>query len=54
MNEAIKTNISIDLHCMDLEKCFDAMWSAESMNDFYDSGVQDDRFVLLSKMNETS
>ena len=37
---------------MDLSKCFDIMWSQETMNDLYDLGVQDDRFVLVSKMNE--
>jgi hypothetical protein len=28
------------------------MWNEETMNDFYDVGVHDDKFVLLSKMNE--
>ena len=47
-NEAIKKNISIDLH---LSKCFDIMWSNETMNDLYDLGVKDDKFVMISKMN---
>ena len=50
-NEAIKKNISIDLHLMDLSKCFDIMWSNETMNDLYDLGVKDDKFVMISKMN---
>ena len=51
-NEALRKNISVDLHLMDLSKCFDIMWSKETMNDLYDLGVRDDRFVLISKMNE--
>ena len=51
-NEAIRKNISVDLHLMDLSKCFDIMWNKETMNDLYDLGVKDDRFVLISKMNE--
>ena len=52
-NEAMKKKICVDLHFMDLSKCFDAMWSQETMNDMYDNGVKDDIFVLLSKMNES-
>ena len=51
-NEALKKNKSVDLHLMDLSKCFDIMWRNETMNDLYDLGVRDDRFVLISKMNE--
>ena len=28
------------------------MWSQETMNDLYDAGITDDRFTLISKMNE--
>ena len=28
------------------------MWSQETMNDLYDTGINDDRFSLISKMNE--
>ena len=52
INEALKKNISVDLHLMDLSKCFDIMWRNETMNDLYDLGVKDDRFVLISKLNE--
>ena len=51
-NEAFKKNLCIDFHFMDLSKCFDIMWSSETMNDLYDLGIQDDNFVLLSIMNE--
>ena len=51
-HEALKKNISVDLHLRDLSKCFDIMWSKDTMNDLYDLGVKDDRFVLISKMNE--
>ena len=51
-NEALRKNISVDVLLMDLSKCFDKMWSQETMNDLFDLGVQNDRFVLVSKMNE--
>ena len=28
------------------------MWTEETMNDIYDAGVTDDRFALMSLMNE--
>ena len=42
----------IDICIYDIKKCFDAMWAQETMNDVYDAGIQDDRFALISKMNE--
>ena len=51
-NEAMKKKICVDLHFMDLSKCFDIMWSQETLNGLYDNGVQDDKFVLLTRMNE--
>ena len=51
-NEAIQKKICVDVHLMDLSKCFDIMWRKETMNDMYDLGVTDDHFVLMHKMNE--
>ena len=42
----------MDIQFYDIKKCFDAMWSEETMNEMFDVGIQDDRFALLSKMNE--
>ena len=50
-NGAIQRNICLDLHFMDLSKCFDSMWAEETMNDLFDLGVQDDRFALISNLN---
>ena len=52
VNEAIRNKKSIDIQFYDLEKCFDAMWQEETMNDYYDAGVRDDKFALTSLMNE--
>ena len=52
INEAIRMKKQIDIQFYDLEKCFDAMWAEETMNDLYDAGVQDDKFALTSLMNE--
>ena len=52
INDAIKNKKSIDIQFYDIAKCFDAMWAEESMNDFYDAGVRDDQFSLISLMNQ--
>ena len=52
INDAIRNKKSIDVQFYDIAKCFDAMWAEESMNDFYDAGVRDDKFSLVSLMNE--
>jgi len=51
-NEAIQKNKCIDLHFMDLSKCFDSLWTQETMNDLYDLGVRDDKFALISALND--
>ena len=51
INNAINNNINIDLTLYDIEKCFDAQWYQETMNDLWDVGVTDDRFALISEMN---
>ena len=52
INEAIRNKKDIDIQFYDIQKCFDAMWSQETMNDLYDSGIKDDKFTLISKMNQ--
>ena len=42
----------IDLQFFDLTKCFDSMWLKETLNDMYDSGVQNDHLALLYETNK--
>ena len=37
---------------MDIEKCFDKMNYKETANDLWSAGVQDDKFLLMTKSNE--
>jgi hypothetical protein len=53
INYAIEEKKEVDLTLYDLAKCFDSMWFQETMNDLWDAGVQDDRFAVVSKMNQT-
>ena len=53
INYALEENKEVDLTLYDLAKCFDSMWFHETMNDLWDAGVQDDRFAVISKMNQT-
>ena len=52
INESIRTKKPMDIQFYDLDKCFDSMWAEETMNDFYDAGVKDDKFALISLLNE--
>ena len=51
INDAIKNKKNIDIQFYDISKCFDAMWSEETMNDAFDAGLKGDKFALVSLMN---
>ena len=52
INDAIKNKKDIDIQFYDLAKYFDAMWAEETMNDLYDVGARDEKFALISLMND--
>ena len=52
VNYALKEKLEVDINLYDLAKCFDSMWYQETMNDLWDTGIQDDKFALIAKMNE--
>ena len=52
INEAIQCKKDIDLQFYDLQKCFDTMWAEETLNDLYDVGLRNEKFALISLMNE--
>ena len=43
---------SFDIKGYDVIKCFDEMWYEETLNDLWDVKVQDDKFSLISKLDE--
>ena len=45
-------NRNIDLEIYDIMKCFDKMWAAETANDIYRAGLNDDKFVLIANSNQ--
>ena len=48
-----KNNSScVDLGIYDIAKCFDKMWYAETSNDLFKAGVQDDKFILVTNSNK--
>ena len=53
LHEVKKTKENIDIEIFDVKKCFDKMWSSETANDFYEAGVKDDTFVLISNSNQS-
>ena len=52
INDAIRNNKKIDIQYYDISKCFDSMWAEDSMNDYYDVGVTNDKFALISLLND--
>ena len=51
---AAKQNKSepVDIDVYDVHKCFDTMWLAESINDLYDNGIQNDKLSLIYLSNK--
>ena len=59
LNASINDVINGKAPCFDAQgydviKCFDEMWFEETMNDVWDVQVQDDKFTLISKLDEKS
>ena len=42
----------IDIQGYDIEKCFDEMWFQETHNDLWNANITDDRFALISQLDE--
>ena len=42
----------IEIQGYDITKCFDEMWFEETHNDLWNTKVTDDRFALISKLDE--
>jgi hypothetical protein len=38
----------VGMQSIDIHKCFDEMWYAETHNDLFDVKVQDDKFALIA------
>ena len=45
---------SVDVQLFDIEKCFDALWLEECINDLYDSGLDNDKLPLLFMENSNA
>ena len=45
---------AVDLQMYDVEKCFDALWLQECINDIYEAGLQNDKLPLLFMENSNA
>ena len=45
---------AVDLCTYDVDKCFDALWTYECINDLYEAGLTNDKLTLLFKLNESA
>jgi hypothetical protein len=41
----------VDIEIIDYRHCFDSMWLSESVNDLFESGIQDDNLALIHAAN---
>ena len=48
-----KDNQEIDIQLYDVAKCFDKLEYTNTAIDFFNAGVQDDKFVLVSNSNKS-
>ena len=46
-----KVKKPIDIHIYDYKQCFDSLWLEESLNDFFDGGLRNDKLSLLYNVN---
>ena len=44
----------VDIQIFDVEKCFDALWVEECINDVYDAGLVNDKLALLYLENQNA
>ena len=52
INEVINGKAKpIDIEIIDYRQCFDSMWLSESINDLYDSGINDENLALIHASN---
>ena len=45
---------SVDIQVFDVEKCFDALWVEECINDIYEAGLKNDKLSLLFLENQNA
>ena len=48
------TEEPVDMGAYDVEKCFDALWTFECINDLYEAGLKNDKLTLLFIMNQNA
>ena len=54
-NSVLKDKLEpIDLQLYDVEKCFDALWLEECINDLFDAGFTNDKLPILFQENQTA
>jgi hypothetical protein len=55
MNDAVNgSKEAIDIAIYDVEKCFDALWVEECINDLYDAGLRNNNLNVLYLMNQNA
>ena len=55
MNSVVRGNEEpIDIQVFDVEKCFDALWLQECINDIYEAGLDNDKLPLLFLENQNA
>ena len=47
-------NEATDINVFDVIKCFDSLWLSECINNLYESGLRNDKLVLLYESNQSA
>ena len=54
INEAIKKGTNIDIEILDYKECFDSMWLEETVNDLYETGLNNDNLNIIYNLNKNN
>ena len=52
LHEVSERQHQVDLQIYDVRKCFDKMWGHETSNDMFETGVDNDQFVMIANSNK--
>ena len=54
LNEALRKGSDIDVKILDFKECFDSMWLEETVNDLYETGLNNDNLNMVYELNKNN
>ena len=54
INEVLRKGSNIDVEILDFKECFDSMWLEETVNDLYETGLNNDNLNVVYELNKNN